>query len=96
MPEEAKVPLVGRTGLMFVVGAIIGVVFDWFLASAAEKQPMLATPIYGEFHVDDLIALAVPLVLLFVIKRFRVFFIGMFVGALACEVKEWIAPVRVF
>lgn len=89
MSKKATVPLVGKQGILAILGAIVGVLLDKFLEDQANTTiPALATPIWEGFHVDDLIGLVVPLLLLVVTKRLRAFWIGMFCGALAHEVYE--------
>ena len=85
------IPLVGKTGLIFILGVIWGVIVDKLLQRVAQQETgaFLKQSLFQGFHLDDLIGLLIPMGLLFLIKRFRPFFIGWFCGQLATELYEW-------
>ena len=86
------IPLIGKTGLLFIFGVIIGVIVDKLLERQAgeETGAFLRQQLFQGFHLDDLIALLIPIGLLVFIKRFRPFFVGWFCGALATELYEYV------
>ena len=86
------IPLVGKTGLLFIIGVVFGAIFDKLLnyLSRQEGGEFLRQSLFEGFHVDDLVGLAIPLGLLVLIKRFRPFFVGWFCGQLATELYEWL------
>ena len=85
-----RIPVIGKSGLLAIVGCIFGVVVDRLLENVATADnAWLRTQIFEGFHLDDLIGLIIPLILLMAVRRFRAFFVGWFVGALVCELYEW-------
>lgn len=85
-----RIPVIGKNGLLAIFGCIVGVVVDKVLENIATlDHAWLRTEIYEGFHLDDLIGLIIPLILLIAFKKFRAFFVGWFVGQLACELYEW-------
>ena len=83
-----RIPVIGKSGLLAIIGCIVGVLMDRLLQSQANTNPWLATPLVEGFHLDNLIGLGIPLILLVLIRKGRAFFIGWFVGALAIELYE--------
>lgn len=88
MPEKSRVPsipLIGKSGLLAIVGFLIGVfsnnIFEKYVADATGRKQL-----WNGFYVHDLLMIVLPLVLMAVVKRFRAFFLGWFLGALATEV----------
>ena len=86
-----RIPIIGKSGLLAIIGCIFGVIIDKLLRDYALKpenkwarQPVIA----GVVNVDDCIGLALPLVLLVVVRRYRAFFVGWLAGALATVVYE--------
>ena len=88
----SRIPIIGRSGLLAIVGAIVGVFFHKFLCIQGKDYPWLEKQliIQTAFRVRDVINLMLPLVLLVVVRRYRTFFIGWFVGAVSMEVYEWL------
>ena len=86
------IPIIGRNGLVAIIGAIVGLVFHKFLTMQSTEYPMLAKQLITDtaFRVKDVINLLLPLLLLVVVRRYRAFFIGWFVGAVSMEVYEWL------
>lgn len=85
-----SIPVIGKSGLLAIIGCITGIVMDKILENiATADNAWLRQELYQGFHVDDLIGLIIPLVLMMAVKRFRAFFIGWFIGQLASELFEW-------
>ena len=85
-----RIPIIGKSGLLAIFGCIFGIVVDRLLENVATADnAWLRTQIYEGFHLDDLIGLIIPLILLMAVKKFRAFFIGWFIGQLASELYEW-------
>lgn len=91
IPVPKGIPLFGRTGLIFILGVIWGVIVDKLLQNFAlsEGGGFLRQTLYQGFKLDDLIGLLIPIGLLVFIKRFKPFFVGWFCGQLATELYEW-------
>ena len=81
-----RVPLIGWTGLLFIIGFIFGVI----VRKIIEKQDIegLAKPINEGFLYMDLVNVGLPLVLIFVLKKFRAFFIGWAIGGVATTLTD--------
>ena len=85
------IPLIGKTGLIFILGVVVGVLVDKLLENFALSKAggFLRQTLYQGFKLDDLIGLLIPIGLLVFIKRFKPFFVGWFFGQLATELYEW-------
>ena len=87
-----RIPLIGRNGLVAIIGAIVGLLFHKFLTLQSKEYAWLEKQLITNtaFRIRDVINLMLPLLLLGVIRRYRAFFIGWFVGAVSMEVYEWL------
>ena len=88
----AGIPIIGKNGLMAIIGAIVGLLFHKFLTMQSKEYTWLEKQliINTAFRVKDVINLVLPLMLLVVVRRYRAFFIGWFVGAVVMELYEWL------
>ena len=89
--ELPKIPLLGSTGLLAIVGFVVGVFLDKVLAKMAETNEWLSGQVAEGVLYADLINMGLPLVLLVLIKKFRPLFIGWFLGAIASNVIDFVA-----
>lgn len=81
-----KIPLIGYTGLLFIIGFIVGVV----IRKVIERQKFegLEEKIVEGWYYLDLVNIGLPLILIFVIKKFRAFFIGWAIGGVATTIID--------
>jgi len=82
------IPLIGKQGLLALLGAVFGIVFSkaiWDKYGVVGQGMKIAEG----FYVNELVEMIIPLVLLFVFKRFKAFFIGWFIGVVVAEVYEY-------
>ena len=86
-----KIPLIGYTGLLFIIGFIFGVI----IRKVIEKQDIegLQEQIVEGWYYLDLVNIGLPLVLIFVIKKFRAFFIGWAVGGVGSTLIDAVGRV---
>ena len=85
-PKVPRIPLIGYSGLLFIIGFIVGVVVNKLLEQMGTEQ--LGGEIFSGFKWLDLVNIGLPLGLLFVLKKFRAFFIGWAVGAVGTTIID--------
>lgn len=83
-----KIPIVGYSGLLFIIGFIVGVVVNKLLEQMGSEQ--LGGEIISGFKWLDLVNIGIPLALLFFLKKFRGFFVGWAVGAVGTTIIDTI------
>ena len=81
-----KIPLIGYSGLLFIIGFIVGVVVNKLLDQMGAEA--LGAEAFAGFKWLDIVNIGLPLGLLFVMKKFRAFFVGWVVGALGTTIID--------
>ena len=78
--KGVKVPVIGFSGLLFIIGFIIGVAVNKLLDTAGIEG--LGTEIFAGFKWLDLVNIGIPVALLIWFKKYRPLFVGWIVGSI--------------